>query len=78
MTKEVKLYISSVTLSALYLFEFLVTGIFIFSNMFYTWAGLPFVLGIFALLPLLFSVLNLKIFKSGGWNEKNSNTRFRT
>lgn len=64
MTKEVKLYISSVTLSALYLFEFLVTGIFIFSNMFYTWAGLPFVLGIFALLPLLFSVLNLKIFKS--------------
>ena len=64
MTRESKLYISSVTLAALYAFEFFVTGIFIFEDMFHTFVGLPFILTFFALLPLVFSVLNLKKFRN--------------
>lgn len=63
MTKEKRLYTASLVLSLLYAFEFFVTGIFIFANMFYTWAGLPFVLSAAALLPFAFSIINIKIFK---------------
>ena len=63
MTKEKRLYTTSLVLSLLYAFEFFVTGIFIFANMFYTWAGLPFVLSTAALLPFAFSIINIKIFK---------------
>ena len=62
MTKEYKLYISSVILASLYALEFFVTGIFIFKNMYYTSAALPIVLSVFVLLPFVFSVLNTKLF----------------
>ena len=63
MTKDKRLYIASIVLASLYAFEFFVTGIFIFSNMFYTSAALPFVLSVAALLPFIFSLLNVRIFR---------------
>lgn len=63
MTKQNKLFISSVVLASLYLLEFLGTGILIFGKMYNTSPALPVVLTVVAVLPLIFSSLNLILFK---------------
>ncbi len=58
-----RLYITSIVLSSLYLLLYIGLGILIFKNMFYTFAAMPFILSIIALMPLTFSILNIVIFK---------------
>ena len=63
MTREKKTGIAAIALSALYALEFFGTGILIFANMYYTFAAMPYLLSVIALLPLLFSILNFTLFK---------------
>ena len=63
MTREKKAGIAAIVLSALYALEFFGTGILIFANMYYTFAAMPYLLSVIALLPLLFSILNFTLFK---------------
>lgn len=64
MTKEKKLYTASTVLACGYAAEFFITGIFIFMNMYYTFEAMPFILSAFALLPLIFAILNIFIFRN--------------
>ncbi len=58
-----RLYIAAIVLSALYMLEFFGTGILIFENMYYTFAAMPYLLSAIAVLPLVFSILNVTVFK---------------
>lgn len=63
MTREKKLYIAAVVLSALYLLEFFGTGVFMFKWMYNATPVLLFLLAAVALLPLVFAILNIKVFR---------------
>ena len=64
MTKDKKLYIASAVLAFGYAAEFFITGIFIFMNMYYTFEAMPFILSAIALLPLIFTIINIFIFEN--------------
>lgn len=64
MERQKKLYLTSIILAAFYSLEFFVCGIFIFKNLYYTFAAFPFILSAVAVVPLTLSLLNIKFFKS--------------
>lgn len=63
MTREKKLYIAAIVLAGLYLLEFFGTGAFLFEMMYVATPVLPFLLSLVALLPLVFTIINIKVFK---------------
>ncbi len=64
MTKAKKLNIWSTIVAGLYTAEYFITGIFIFENMYYTFAALPFIISFFALIPIALSVVNDILLKN--------------
>ncbi|MCD7728951.1 MAG: metallophosphoesterase [Clostridia bacterium] len=63
MTKDKKFSICAIICASVYLLVFFITGIFIFKNMYYTFAAMPFILSAIAFIPFVFSILNIVIFR---------------